>query len=456
MLKKTDNYMKIHEMPGKGEKVVLGLSGGMDSVCLFHVLRELGISLEAVHVNHGIRGEEADRDQAFAEALCRQYEIPLHVYRFDVPKLAKERHLSEEEAGREVRRQAFAEVKAACGAKAIALAHHGNDRAETFLFHLIRGSGIRGLSSMKPVEEDRIRPLLWAQRSEIEAFVRSHGYAYVEDSTNEKEMYTRNQLRHRVLPQLETINPKAVSHICGAAGKLEEAFSYIDRQADKLFEKSVTIGEGEVLVSDVILQEAEAVLWVPVVQKCVEHLKGSTVNMTEEHYAKVLELFELQTGKEIHLPAGLAAARTYEGVRLYVSAENMQFGSKEIFGEGLYEFAGKKFAVTIEEWAEWKNFPVNHYTKCFDYDKILENLCLRTRETGDYLEINKDHGRKSLQDYFVNEKVPKEKRDRMVLLAEGSHILWVIGKRISEYYKITGATKKVLKIQMYGEDHEEV
>lgn len=152
MLQKTAQYMKIYRMAEPGEKLVVGLSGGMDSVCLFHVLCLLGYETVAVHVHHGIRGAEADRDEAFVRRLCEKYGAEFYGYRFDVPKLSRMEHLSVEEEGRKVRRQAFFEVMEKTGAGHIALAHHGNDRAETMLFHLSRGTGIRGLASMRPCE----------------------------------------------------------------------------------------------------------------------------------------------------------------------------------------------------------------------------------------------------------------------------------------------------------------
>ena len=456
MLKRTEEYMKQNGMVQKQETVVLGLSGGQDSVCLFHVLRNLGVSMVAVHVNHGIRGEEANRDEKFVETLCSQYQIPLYTYRFDVPRISKEQHRSEEETGRMLRRQAFEEVKECCGAAAVALAHHEKDRAETFLFHLIRGAGIRGLSSMKPVDGIWIRPLLWAAQSEISEFMRTQRYAFVEDSTNAEECYTRNKMRHKVLPELEALNPAAVRHICGAADKLEKAVVYIEREARALFERAVEMKEQEVFIEKEAFYSGDEVLWVPVLQMCVEALYGSLKNMTEEHYKKIRLLFEMQTGRQVVLPSGLLATRTYEGIKLGYPAEKEALVPVEISGPGTYWIAGKKITVKVEDWIQGENFPINHYTKCFDYDKIQGNVFLRGRQPGDYLEINKDHGRKNLQDYFVNEKVPKEQRDGVILLAEDSHILWVVGKRISEYYKVSQNTKRILKVQMDGEGHEEV
>ena len=450
MLQRTCEYMKQQHIDLKGQKIVIGLSGGMDSVCLFHVLRDLGCDLTAVHVNHCIRGEEADADEAFVEKLCKTYGVAYQGYRIDVPKLSREGHLSIEEAGRIVRKNAFAETMNAYGAKYVALAHHGNDRAETFLFNLARGSGVKGLGAMKPVEDFVIRPLLWAGREEIEQFMRENGYTYVEDGTNSLDVYTRNKIRHHILPLFEEVNPKSVEHICSAAQKLSAVSAYIDREAEKLCRLSAVMYQDEVQILKFAFYQSDEVLRIPVLQKCVEYLSGSLANITEEHLEKLLSLFEMQTGKEVHLPYGIKAVRTYEGIRMFFRKERVGTSPEEITGEGTYTFGGLTFKVSIEPWDERKIFPIKNYTKCFDYDKITDRVFLRTRESGDYLEINKDHGKKSLQDYLVNEKVPKEERDQVVLLGCGSHILWVVGKRISEYYKVTKETKNVLKVQVCG------
>lgn len=455
MLERTAYYIKQQKMAMPGEKIVIGLSGGMDSVCLCYVLKNLGYALEAVHVNHGIRGEAADRDELFVKKLCEKEGIPFHSYRVDVPAISLKQHLSEEEAGRNVRRQAFFEVLEKCGAAHIALAHHGNDRAETMLFHLSRGTGLKGLTAMRPAEGKIIRPLLWAGRKEIEEYVKARNYEYREDATNASADYTRNKIRHQILPLLEEINPKSVAHFCGAAQKLGRVSDYIDREAEKLCGLSAVMHPGEVYILKSVFCQADAVLQIPVLQKCVEYLSGSLVNITEEHLNKLLELFEMQTGKEVHLPDHLAAVRTYEGIRIFFREEKAVLEAVEITGAGVCSFGGMEFEVSIEEWDESKIFPVKNYTKYFDYDKIIKGVFLRTRESGDYLEINKDHGRKSLQDYLVNEKVPKDERDRVVLLADGSHILWVVGKRISEYYKVTKETKRVLKVQVWGGNERE-
>ena len=450
MLQKTVDFMKKNKMAAAGEKIVIGLSGGMDSVCLFYLLRDMGYLLEAVHVHHGIRGEEADRDEAFVKHLCEVCSVPFHGYRFDVPKISRENHQSEEEAGRLVRRQAFVEVLEKTQAQHIALAHHGNDRAETFLFHLSRGSGIRGLSSMKPVEGKMIRPLLWAERAEIERYVKKMAYAYVEDTTNSSVDYTRNKIRHQIIPLLEEVNQKSVSHILGAAEKLSEVSAYIEREAEKLCRLSAVMYGKEVNIMKFAFEQGDEMLRIPVLRKCVEYLTGSLVNITEGHYQKLLELMAMQAGKEVHLPGGLTAVRTYEGICIFLKSEKEYDKPVKIMEEGEYFFGNLTFRVMVEDWEEGQFFPIKTYTKCFDYDKIKGTLFLRTRQQGDYLEINKNHGRKSIQDYMVNEKIPKNERDQVILLADDSHVLWVVGKRISENYKITNETKRILKVQVCG------
>lgn len=456
MLQKTAAYMEKKNMASQNERLVLGLSGGIDSVCLFHLLKDLGYELEAVHVHHGIRGMEADRDEAFVKELCRQEGVPLHSYHFDVPDISRQRRISQEEAGRQVRRQAFFEILEKTKASKIALAHHGNDRAETMLFHLCRGTGIKGLVTMKPVEGMFIRPLLWAERSEIEAYVKTKGYGFVEDGTNESLDYTRNRIRHQIVPIMEEINPKSVAHLCAAAEKLSAVSDYLDREADRLCAVSVVMCGGEVRILKTAFEQGDPVLQIPVLQKCVEYLSRSLVNITEEHYVALLNLFSMQTGKETHLPHGIVGVRTYEGIRLFRRKEEQSEEMVALTGPGTYFFGGMEFQVSVEPWEHGKIFPIKTYTKCFDYDKITKGVFLRTREQGDYLEINREHGKKSLQDYLVNEKIPKEERSKVALLADGNHILWVVGKRISEYYKVTEATTKVLKVQVCGGKEDEL
>ncbi|MGN0335265.1 MAG: tRNA lysidine(34) synthetase TilS [Lachnospiraceae bacterium] len=450
MLQKTKRFMEDQMNITSVCRIVIGLSGGMDSVCLFHLLHTLGYPLEAVHVHHGIRGEEADRDAAFVRRLCEQYSVRLHEFFYDVPDIAGKKHLSVEEAGRLVRRESFSRVLQDMDSSYIALAHHAADRAETLLFHLSRGTGLKGLVAMKAADGLYIRPLLWASREEIAHYVKEQGLSFVEDSTNAQDCYARNRIRHQVLPQLAQINSKAAEHIAGTARKLEALADYVDREAEKYFQNCTVLRENELLLLTEAFSGCDEVLRIPVLQKCTEYLSDSGKDFTEKHFLMLQKLMNQQTGKEISLPYGLTAVKVYDGIRLFYKAETKKTDPVEISGEGRFEFSGETFEIFVENWERGKIFPTNNYTKCFDYDKIKSKILLRGREKGDYLTINRDGGRKSLQDYLVNEKVPKDQRDEIILLADGNHVMWVVGKRISEHYKVTEDTAKVLKVHLIG------
>lgn len=233
---KVRKYMEQFNMAEKGESVIVGVSGGADSVCLYKILLELknyfDIDIIAVHIHHGIRGEEADRDMNFVENMCNNDGVKFRYYKYDVPGYAKTNGLSEEEAGRTLRYKAFDEVAKELISNGrsvkIAVAHNRNDSAETFIHNLCRGSGLKGLAGIPCKNGSIIRPVLCLTREEIEMYLSEHNITHIDDSTNFTEDYTRNKIRHRVLPYLsENINDNSISHICQAADELREIEDYL-------------------------------------------------------------------------------------------------------------------------------------------------------------------------------------------------------------------------------------
>ena len=424
MREKVRAFMEQYHMVTAGERVLLGLSGGADSVCLFHLLRELqeplGFSLLAVHVNHNLRGAEAGRDAAFAENLCREYDVPFYLYSCPVEKIAKEKHLSTEEAGRAARQEVFAACAKEQRAVKIALAHHQDDVAETMLHHLARGTSLAGLASLRPVRGNVIRPLLCVGRKEIRQELESRMCSWCEDSTNAEDAYTRNGIRHHVLPYLtEEVNPRAAAHMAQTSLDLLETEEYL------------------------------------------EQLAGKRKDLTREHLESVRELFEKQVGKSVCLPYGITAVRGYETLRLEKQGVHLKEERKRKSGEevpipvpaGWEEEKSLAFAenpVTIVK--KTSVFPERieekKYTKCFDCDKIKDGLVLRTRRSGDYLRVTAKGGKKKLKDYMIDAKIPKEERDSILLLADGPEIWWVVGYRRGESGRVGEDTKAVLQIQI--------
>ena len=456
MTEKIQAYMEEHHMTDSGDTILVGVSGGADSVCLLLVLLELQeklrLTLRVVHVEHGIRGELAKRDAAFVEALCKKKEVSFACYHFDVPKLAKERGASLEEMGRILRYETFAKEAGRYEHCRIAVAHNQNDNAETMLHNLVRGSYAAGMAGIAPVRDGIIRPLLCVTREEIEKYLAKRGQEYCTDETNGELVYTRNRIRHEVLPVLEQINPASVSHMARTAEHLREMQEYIGTQAKLLCQQSVTWQEKTAHIAKEVLQKAPLLLQKQVLYETVTGLAGSKKDITEAHIEALLELLQKQTGRECTLPYGLVAVREYAGLRIGC----LKKGQKEepvIVEEPI--FSAGHFTMEMFECAQGKKeFPKKKYTKWLDYDKIKNNLCVRGRQAGDYFMMEDGHAKK-LKQYLIDEKIPKEQRNQIPLVADGSHIIWIVGYRISAYYKITEQTQRILKIHYEDGGREE-
>ena len=443
-------YIEKYRMIEAGSQAVAGVSGGADSVCLLFLLMEyqkrVSFSLRAVHVNHHVRGEEAVRDQEFTRRLCESLGVPLDLYDYDVPRMAETEHLSCEEAGREARRRAF--YRTACRWERpdqvrIALAHHENDQAETVLHNLVRGAGLAGLAGIRPVHRTGsgmyIRPLLCISREETENYLIQRGVPWMTDSTNEEEVYTRNKIRREILPALMQINSGAVKNIAAAAGRVLEAEDYLSELTQKAVEK-YTAKEGSVWILSRDLFEEPMLLQKRVVKNVLEAAAGKKKDLSSAHMEAVLELAKGRTGASASLIYGLRAQQVYGDIHITRGEQEKK---------DLLELEFRVFPY------ENQQIPEKTYTKWFDYDKIKNSLAVRRRLPGDYLMISRDGGTKKLKDYFIDCKVPRRERDNVTLLADGSHVLWAVGYRISEYYKVTSQTKKVIKVQVKGENNHE-
>ena len=460
---KVKDFVKENEMLARNCAVIAGVSGGNDSMTMLHLLRRLReiwhFHLRVVHVNHGIRGAEADRDQRMVETVCTESNIPCSVYRYDVPELSVKWKLGTEETGRIVRRQAFDAETHKCRKQyavvRTALAHNKNDLAETMLHHLARGTGLRGLCSLKPVNGEVIRPLLCLERREIDDYIRECGIPSVLDSTNLEDEYTRNRIRRHLLPVMEReINAKTVEHMAETSRLLSEAEEFLTDEAAQLAadyrepDGSYCLGEGFFQKKQILKSYG--------VRTILEKLSGRSRDLTQTHIRQVLELYSCRVSKRISLPYGLEAVRTYDGVILRKKIQQkpgtegrkeqeipLPATSEEVetpFGR----FTIKVFSYSGEKILEKK------YTKWFDCDKINCELSVRTRRSGDYMIVNQSGGRKKLTRCMIDDKIPGEIRQEIPLVAAKDEILWIVGGRISERYKITSRTEKVLEITYQG------
>lgn len=477
------------KMMESGDHIIIGVSGGADSVCLLLLLKELRerlkISMQALHVEHGIRGEDSREDARFVRQLCQREEIDCEIVSVDVPAYAASAGLGMEEAARILRYRCFAEAaERNCkeGKKcSVATAHHADDNAETLLFHLIRGSSIDGLGGMRPVrmlsEDVRlIRPLLAVTRAQIETYLETRGQAYCVDLTNKDLTYSRNRIRHAVLPELCRVNDRAVQHMAESAAELKEAAEFMDAAAYEALDR-VLRRDGNETRLHIALLEYPRILQRRAVYLALREAAASAMDIGRVHVEAVLDLFQRQTGRRVSLPYRLMAERSYDYVviagrtkcaAMYgekgqsVGAEDLTDQAKEELpyiltkermrllekgetltvqmADAVFFLKRIKFSGNLEEITK------NKYTKWLDYGKISVGLCIRKPRNGDFLVIDDSGHRKKLKDYMAAEKIPKREREERLVIALGSHVLWLVGGRISASYKLETKSEYVLVI----------
>ena len=450
MYEKVKQYIEEQHMIEEKDKVITGVSGGADSICLLFILiklmKELGGAIHVVHVHHGIRGEEADQDEVYVRKLCEQKKIPLTVFRENIPVYAQIHGLTEEEAGREVRRNAFEKVLKEQGGTKIALAHHMNDNVETMLWNLCRGTSLKGLGAIAPVSGVWIRPLLCVKRREIESYLEKWGISYCTDATNMQNTYTRNRIRNEVIPYLEkNINEQAVLHMAETAEQMRILGDYVRREAVHLKTKCTYRDTwGRLILAQKSFQDTDQVLRSYVLHEILCEAAGYRKNIGAVHVRMMEELLKKQVGRKAALPYGITAVRCYEGICF----EREKEAGKAAFSEGKFGFR------ILERRDAPKAFPKNPYTKWFDYDIIKNTVKIRHRKPGDYLTIDKNGNTQKLKQYFINEKIPRETREKIWLLADGSHVIWIVGYRQNQIYQVTEKTTRILEIEFYGGEND--
>ncbi len=457
MFKKVQEYIEKYELIQQGDSIILGISGGADSVCLFFVLLELRKECDfyfyCVHVNHNLRGKDAQKDQRFVESLCREYDIPCESFSVDVQKEAKRRGLSLEEAGRECRRECFNKVKGQLQNAKIATAHHKNDNAETFLMNLVRGTGITGMTGIKPQKGVYIRPLLVVTRDEIENYLLQHKMQFCTDATNKENVYTRNYVRNVLIPGFEkNVNLQAVSHINETISELTKIEQYLNKQVKLAWDHCIIRYENRIEIKKIEYIVYEEIIQERLMIKALTSIAGKQRDISRCHISQLVQLMNLQVGKTIHLPYGLIGLRSFKGIEIKpkesVSSELPEY--KIVMGEKQHIVVGTNVAIDLQVFykKDIENLEETPYTKYFDYDIIKGNLKVRSKRSGDYITINTNGNKQTLKKFFTNNKIEQTERQETVLLALDSEILWVMGYRRCSSFEVGTKTKRVLKVQI--------
>lgn len=454
ILNRVRAFAVRHALLAAGDRVVIGVSGGADSVCLLRMLTalraELGLDLAVVHIDHGLRAESGE-DARFVGELCDRLGVPFTLQKYDAAAVAREEKCSVEEAGRQLRYRAFEEKARELGANRIAVAHNADDNCETMLLNLFRGTGVRGLAGIPVRRGLVVRPLLCLERREIEEYMRVCGQEWRTDATNAEDHYTRNRIRHHIMPiAASEINAGCAAHMCQTAEILAETEDYLAQETRRALETcTATESDTSVIMLPAFLPFHPAIRS-RVLHELLTALAPGARDIGAVHIRSLAELCEREGNRVLELPFGIRAAREYDHIRLYradadaAPAQALPSVHMDI--------------LDAENLQKPLIFPQNQYTKWFDYGKIKSRLVLRTRREGDYLTISDGQGgthRKALQDYFTAEKVPPSERDGVPVLADGSHVVWVVGYRISEAYKVREDTRQILQVTVdEGEKHE--
>ena len=450
MLDRAKKTLKKYSMLTQGEKVVLGVSGGGDSMALLYALNELieyGLELVVAHLNHGIRGEEAKRDAEFVKVAAKSLGITFVYGEVDAVKFSEESRLSIEDAARTLRYKFFDQVLGKHYATKLATAHTLDDQAETVLMRLIRGSGSRGLSGIPPVSNNIIRPLIDTSRTEIEDYLKSKGVRWIEDSTNESREFLRNRIRHELVPELENYNPQIKETLAKTAEILRAEDEYITKETLEYFDTVFCENRSELTGNLTKYKGIDRILRFSLLRAAVEKHKNNLKNISSTHIVAADDLLLSDaTSGEIELPGGTVIAKGYDVFLFTKKSELEREFSYSIQSPGRWEFPEFEAELLI---FETDTLDENDESIAyFDASLIEFPIEVRSFKPGDRFSPLGMNSSKKLQDYFTDIKLPQFSRLRVPIFISGGEIMWVGGIRIDDRFKITDSSQEALMIKL--------
>lgn len=439
-----------------GQRILAGVSGGADSMALLtyllRVREDLGLEIGAAHIHHGIRGEEADGDAAFVAAFCQSRDIPFYQGRIDVPALAAAQGTSLETAGREGRHRALKALMEEQGYHKIALAHHLDDQAETLIMHLVRGSGLRGAAAMAPASGVLVRPFLALSREEIENYLSALDIPHREDATNGDLNYTRNRVRHTVMPALAACNAGAARHLAAFARTAADYDRFFEDLTAREAARCLSRRDGAVVLDLTDFGEKDPLIQRALIREAIRTCDGSLVDIEGRHVEAVTDKLEAGiTTWNLDLPRGLSVRRRYGELLVDHGLGTVPFGGcYPVARNGSFYCAREGLAIhcSLESGQGLKKTQKtkNSSEIILDYGKIRNSLLLRNRRDGDYIVLKDNRGRKKLKKFFIDRKIDRDQRNALPLLAVHSEIIWIPGSFFNGYYAADQNTEKILRI----------
>ena len=462
--RRVQQYLVGHSMIQSHGPLVVGVSGGADSVCLLHILTRLrdamGVDLHVAHLNHQLRGVESDTDAEFVSHLAHELGAPITIQSCDVESYQTEKRCSLEEAAREVRYAFFANVAHSIGANTVAVGHTVDDQAETVLMHLIRGSGLLGLRGMLPLSQWHlldgtpltvIRPLLDADREETESYCAACGLAPRSDSSNISKEYLRNRIRSELMPRLLEYNPKMPRALCRTADLIADDIAYFDEVVIQLWDVVVEKSPSGIVLDNQAFSDLPPALRRHLLRAMIGQLRGSLRDIGQRHIESLMMMMLRPAGKKLSLPYGLRFYGDY--TKSYLSSSEVhELSLTPLEGEyqmtipGVTCFSDWRVKAEVVD-ASLEMTDCSNYVAYFDFDLTGASLAVRNRRDGDRFRPLGMNGSKKLQDFMVDAKIPRALRDRIPLVCSEGQIIWVVGWRIDQRVRVTDATEHVLRIE---------
>lgn len=437
MLTKVQEFIEENQLLTPNERIIVGVSGGVDSVVLLNVLSKLGYNCIAAHCNFHLRGEESNRDEKFVEDLCKSYEVVFKKIDFDTVTYAKEEKISIEMAARELRYSWFEKLAQETNVHSIAVAHHSDDSIETVMLNIVRGTGIKGLIGILPKNRKIVRPLLCCSRFEIEEYARLNDIAFVNDSTNEENDFNRNKIRNQVLPILAEINPSVKQTLFENISRIKGAWK-IYEQKIKEIKNEITFYQDDRFYIDIEKLKKQSDI------ATVLHEILDDFNFNNDVLEDIVKSLEGESGKKF----SSSTHRLIKDRNFLIIDENEPDLSIEWTIEEGTRFIEDPIPLEFNFIEKNENFIVSKSSEKVDLDadKITFPLILRKWHFGDTFQPFGMNQEKKVSDFFVDEKLNLFQKEDAWLLTSNGEIVWIVGIRLDNRFRITENTQKILEI----------
>ncbi len=460
-------HIRTHNLIQPGQKILVAVSGGPDSVCLLHILfklqKELHISLHVAHLDHALRGTEAEGDARYVANLAQNLGVPATLDKRDVEVWQKIHRLSLEEAAREVRYNFLTETAQAVGAESTATGHTVNDQAETILLHIIRGAGTRGLRGLQPRQAlrfqgqsiDIIRPLLTVHHDETVAYCRLHRLSPSTDSTNQSTDFLRNRIRHELLPLLKNYNSGIEDALLRISRIAADDLAFLESESEKAWKRTVHQEKGTLVFEKTTFLTLAPALQRQILRKAVENLLGTLKDIETRHIEEILVSLPKPAGRRIDLPQKLVFCIEYDRFLLGFQPEILspfpEFqGEYSLTIPGTTTLPGWLIEATIRPSDKTGIIEENPdvFTAYLDWEKAGSDIQIRTIRRGDHFHPLGLGREKKVARFMLDARIPRMWRPKVPIFCNPQQILWVAGYRLDERVKVTSATRQVLCLKI--------